>query len=63
MRHHVVGGVRLGHPLAQELTKKDPGKRAHHQEDQSGDREHELGLQSHGDAEPCKWLIELIERH
>ncbi len=46
--HHVVGGVSLGHPLAHELAKKNPGKGKHHQEHQSGDREHKLGLQSHG---------------
>ncbi len=48
VRHHVVGGVSLGHPLAQKLTEKNPGQGKHHQEYQSGDCEHELGLQSHG---------------
>ncbi len=47
VRHHVVGGVSLRHSLAQKLAKKYPRQGAYHQEYQSGDREHELGLQSH----------------
>jgi hypothetical protein len=36
--------------LAQQLAKKNPGQRAYDQKYQSGDREHELGLQSHGES-------------
>ena len=46
--HHVVGGVSLGHALAQKLAQEDPRQGEYHQEYQPGDREHELGLQSHG---------------
>ncbi len=46
--HHVVGGVSLGHSLAQKLSQEYPRQGEYHQKHQSGDREHELGLQSHG---------------
>ena len=60
VRHHVVGGVSLRHSLAQKLAKKYPRQGAHHQEYQSGDREHELGLQSHGGV--TRNLLSTIER-
>ncbi len=47
VRHHVIGRISLGQALAQKLAKKNPGQRAYHHEYQSGDGEHELGLQSH----------------